>query len=74
MEGKIGGDSLLSPQGLKYADALPDLITDNIGDAPLTVIFFFLEAVFACLIPNHRFGHRLLGVRSRPAQSFLIQS
>lgn len=40
MEGKIGGDSLLSPQGLKYADALPDLITDNIGDAPLTVIFF----------------------------------
>ena len=74
VEGKIGGDSLLSPQGLKYADALPDLITDNIGDAPLTVIFFYLGVVFAYLIPNHRFGHQLLGVRSRPAQSFLIQS
>ena len=74
VEGKIGGDSLLSPQGLKYADALPDLITDNIGDAPLTVIFFNLGVVFACLIPNHRFGHQLLDVRSRLAQSFLIQS
>lgn len=74
VEGKIGGDSLLSPQGLKYADALPDLITDNIGDAPLTVIFFYLGVVFAYLIRNHRFGHQLLGVRSRPAQSFLIQS
>ncbi|KAL9714293.1 Fructose-2,6-bisphosphatase [Leucoagaricus gongylophorus] len=37
VEGKIGGDSLLSPRGMQYADALPDLITDNIGDAPLTV-------------------------------------
>lgn len=37
MEGKIGGDSLLSPRGLQYAEALPALIKDNIGDAPLTV-------------------------------------
>lgn len=37
MEGKIGGDSLLSPRGMQYADALPALITDNIGDAQLTV-------------------------------------
>lgn len=37
MEGKIGGDSLLSPRGMQYADALPALVTDNIGDAPLTV-------------------------------------
>jgi len=37
VEGKIGGDSLLSPHGMQYAQALPALITDNIGDAPLTV-------------------------------------
>ncbi|EAU85412.2 fructose-2,6-bisphosphatase [Coprinopsis cinerea okayama7 len=37
VEGKIGGDSLLSPRGEQYAKALPALITDNIGDAPLTV-------------------------------------
>jgi len=35
--GKIGGDSSLSSRGMKYARALPDLITDNIGNAPLTV-------------------------------------
>ena len=37
LEGKIGGDSLLSPRGMQYAEALPALIRDNIGDAPLTV-------------------------------------
>jgi 6-phosphofructo-2-kinase/fructose-2,6-biphosphatase 2 len=37
VEGKIGGDSLLSPRGMQYAKALPELVTDNIGDAPLTV-------------------------------------
>ncbi|KAH9946407.1 bifunctional 6-phosphofructo-2-kinase/fructose-2,6-bisphosphate 2-phosphatase [Epithele typhae] len=37
VEGKIGGDSLLSERGLKYSKALPRLITENIGDAPLTV-------------------------------------
>jgi len=37
VEGKIGGDSSLSSRGMKYARALPDLITDNIGNAPLTV-------------------------------------
>lgn len=37
VEGKIGGDSPLSSRGMKYARALPDLITDNIGNAPLTV-------------------------------------
>ncbi|KAF9000715.1 6-phosphofructo-2-kinase-domain-containing protein [Cyathus striatus] len=37
VEGKIGGDSLLSRRGMQYADALPALITDNIGNAPLTV-------------------------------------
>ncbi|KAG5337204.1 hypothetical protein C0989_010334 [Termitomyces sp. Mn162] len=37
LEGKIGGDSLLSPRGMQYAKALPALVTDNIGDAPLTV-------------------------------------
>ncbi|RDB25867.1 Fructose-2,6-bisphosphatase [Hypsizygus marmoreus] len=37
VEGKIGGDSLLSPRGLQYSEALPALVTDNIGNAPLTV-------------------------------------
>ena len=37
VEGKIGGDSPLSERGMRYARALPALITDNIGDAPLTV-------------------------------------
>ncbi|KAH8112780.1 bifunctional 6-phosphofructo-2-kinase/fructose-2,6-bisphosphate 2-phosphatase [Phellopilus nigrolimitatus] len=37
VEGKIGGDSPLSERGMQYAKALPALITDNIGDAPLTV-------------------------------------
>ncbi|KAJ7221022.1 6-phosphofructo-2-kinase-domain-containing protein [Mycena haematopus] len=37
VEGKIGGDSLLSPRGMQYAKALPALIKNNIGDQPLTV-------------------------------------
>ncbi|WVF73002.1 hypothetical protein IAT40_007820 [Kwoniella sp. CBS 6097] len=37
VEGKIGGDSDLSPQGWKYAKALPALVRDNIGDGPLEV-------------------------------------
>ena len=44
VEGKIGGDSLLSSRGMQYAAALPALIKTNIGDAPLTVSivhFFF---------------------------------
>ena len=39
VEGKIGGDSGLSPRGMQYAEALPALITDNIGNAPLIVCF-----------------------------------
>jgi 6-phosphofructo-2-kinase/fructose-2,6-biphosphatase 2 len=37
VEGKIGGDSDLSPRGFQYAAALPELIKKNIGDAELTV-------------------------------------
>jgi broad specificity phosphatase PhoE len=37
VEGKIGGDSLLSPRGLQYSEALPALVTNNIGNAQLTV-------------------------------------
>lgn len=37
VEGKIGGDSDLSPRGWKYAHALPELVHDAVGDAPLTV-------------------------------------
>jgi 6-phosphofructo-2-kinase/fructose-2,6-biphosphatase 2 len=36
--GQIGGDSDLSPQGWKYAQALPALIKENVGeDANLEV-------------------------------------
>ena len=35
VEGKIGGDSDLSPRGKEYAKALPALVKDNIGDGPL---------------------------------------
>lgn len=35
--GQIGGDAELSPRGQEYAKALPGLILDNVGDAPLTV-------------------------------------
>jgi hypothetical protein len=37
VEGKIGGDSDLSPRGEEYMRALPDLIKKNIGDLPLEV-------------------------------------
>ena len=37
VEGKIGGDSLLSPRGMQYSEALPALVTNNVGNAPLTV-------------------------------------
>lgn len=48
LEGKIGGDALLSERGQKYADALPKLIKDNIGDKPLTVraSLLFISSVF----------------------------
>lgn len=49
VEGKIGGDSDLSERGLRYAKALPDLIKDNIGDAPLTVRSQLLSRLFAFL-------------------------
>ncbi|KIY51803.1 bifunctional 6-phosphofructo-2-kinase/fructose-2,6-bisphosphate 2-phosphatase [Fistulina hepatica ATCC 64428] len=35
--GRIGGDAPLSERGMQYAEALPELIRKNIGDAPLTV-------------------------------------
>lgn len=35
--GKIGGDSNLSERGWAYAKALPQLVKDAVGDAPLTV-------------------------------------
>ena len=37
MEGKIGGDAPLSESGQKYADSLPSLLNEIVGDAPLTV-------------------------------------
>ncbi|KAI9310226.1 6-phosphofructo-2-kinase-domain-containing protein [Dichotomocladium elegans] len=37
LEGKIGGDSQLSPRGLEYASKLPALIYENLGEQNLTV-------------------------------------
>ncbi|KAI9031785.1 6-phosphofructo-2-kinase [Phycomyces nitens] len=37
VQGKIGGDSFLSPRGELYAAKLPGLISDNLGGKPLTV-------------------------------------
>jgi len=37
VEGRVGGDSLLSSRGLQYADALPGFITNIVGNTSLTV-------------------------------------
>ncbi|EDO18518.1 hypothetical protein Kpol_2001p19 [Vanderwaltozyma polyspora DSM 70294] len=37
VEQKIGGDSLLSPRGLKYSQKLPELVRESAGDVDLTV-------------------------------------
>lgn len=37
VQGKIGGDSALSPRGLLYANKLPDLIKQNLGNKELFV-------------------------------------
>ncbi|CEP19410.1 hypothetical protein [Parasitella parasitica] len=37
VEGKIGGDSALSPRGMLYASKLPELIKQNLGDKDLIV-------------------------------------
>ena len=62
MEGKIGGDALLSDRGLAYAKALPDLITDNIGDAPLTVRHILLSPSFVLTIRASLIVHKGLDV------------
>lgn len=37
VEGKIGGDAMLSQRGEQYMRALPQLIQEKLGDTPLTV-------------------------------------
>ncbi|KAH0607763.1 uncharacterized protein H6S33_002797 [Morchella sextelata] len=37
VQGKIGGDASLSPRGLAYADALPELVKHSIGDKNVTL-------------------------------------
>ncbi|KAI7880841.1 bifunctional 6-phosphofructo-2-kinase/fructose-2,6-bisphosphate 2-phosphatase [Lichtheimia hyalospora FSU 10163] len=37
VQDKIGGDADLSPRGQMYANRLPDLIKEHVGDRPLTV-------------------------------------
>jgi len=78
VEGKIGGDSSLSRRGMEYARALPDLITDNIGNAPLTVSIptaihplCSVKLTRSCLT---RFGPQHSSERSKPGSSFHITS
>lgn len=79
VEGKIGGDSALSSRGMRYARALPELITDNIGNSPLTVSVIYTFSIIlieTCLV---RFGpqhfrepfklvnsSRIVSLRGRP--------
>lgn len=37
LTGKLGGDSSLSPRGQLYAEKLPQLVREAVGDRPLTV-------------------------------------
>jgi len=78
VEGKIGGDSALSSRGMRYARALPDLITDNIGNAPLTVSvhaaihpFWSIILTRSCL---RRFGPQRSSEQSKPGSFFHITS
>lgn len=53
VNGQIGGDADLSERGQMYAKALPSLILDNVGDAPLTVRpSIFLP--FSWLLSSHK--------------------
>jgi len=78
VEGKIGGDSSLSSRGMKYACALPDLITDNIGNAPLTVSISpaTYPLYSAILIRSHltRSGPQRFSERFKLGSSFHITS
>lgn len=76
VEGKIGGDSPLSERGMRYARALPQLITDNIGDAPLTVRMPLRESFGPLLktLGTRRSGRQLYSARSRPRRTFHIPS
>jgi 6-phosphofructo-2-kinase / fructose-2,6-biphosphatase 2 len=44
--GKIGGDSDLSPRGRRYAEALPKVIAQHLGDHELTVCDVEIAALF----------------------------
>ena len=75
VEGKIGGDSSLSSRGMKYARALPDLITDNIGNAPLTVsITHPFSSVILTGLKLARFGPQHFREQSKPGNSFRVTS
>jgi 6-phosphofructo-2-kinase/fructose-2,6-biphosphatase 2 len=70
--GMIGGDSPLSPRGERYAAALPALILDNIGDAPLTVCrdLKSSQQVISCsTVCCRRFGRQLYSARKPPLAS-----
>ena len=74
VEGKIGGDSSLSSRGMRYARALPDLITDNIGNAPLTVsIPTATHPLCSILLTRScltRYGLQRFSERFKPGSSF----
>ncbi|KUI59398.1 Fructose-2,6-bisphosphatase [Cytospora mali] len=56
LEGRIGGDALLSPRGEQYARKLPDLVRESVGsDRPLTVWTSTLKRTIATarFLPKH---------------------
>ncbi|CAN8104067.1 unnamed protein product [Discula destructiva] len=56
LDGRIGGDALLSPRGEQYARALPDLVRESVGDdRPLTVWTSTLKRTIATarFLPKH---------------------
>ncbi|ROW00720.1 hypothetical protein VSDG_03325 [Cytospora chrysosperma] len=56
LEGRIGGDALLSPRGEQYARKLPELVRESVGDdRPLTVWTSTLKRTIATsrFLPKH---------------------
>ena len=67
VEGKIGGDSDLSPRGKDYARALPALVKNNIGNGPLEVSQ--VERSCQHVLIKTRSGRQHCNVLSRPVPS-----
>lgn len=52
LDGRIGGDALLSPRGEQYARKLPELVRESVGVSIIESAYIVVWAVFA---------HKMLG-------------